>query len=416
VENISSFSVNIPNWIWFRSQKRKMSLSNFLLLCYCFIWNNSDGGWIQAVDNNFRQQLLSSRFRIGSTNDVRAREGRDMNLPEISRECQNDVPCAVSVSAPTAAPMAVSFPFTDSQNNRDEHNAWLLQQQQNDQEQQYQIESTNISSKSSSRKSRRHGKGILPSFLSTKSLATASQSFLDAARIYVERVHRESPTTFWTTAFSIGVFLSWQLLPAMRPILMQLFLASRQSVKRTLGLSLVLPAVSHTSFRHLLVNLFVFLNLSPALTSIKVASSSWASTTRLGSPSKQHGGLSKTALWPFLVGGAVSGNLLFLLFRPGGSCLGLSGVTCAMLGAYAGAVPDQIMRIRVYGVIPVSLRTGTLVLILLAVSLAGSLFMPSSPICHLGHLGGLLFGLLYYQNVMIAGSKQKLPMKMLFGE
>jgi len=86
-----------------------------------------------------------------------------------------------------------------------------------------------------------------------------------------------------------------------------------------------------------------------------------------------------------------------------------------MLAAYASSAPDRVLRIMLMGIIPVSLRAGTMVQLLLVFSLVGSLFMPSSPIAHLAHLGGLLFGLLYYQNVMIAGSKQKLPMKMLFG-
>lgn len=373
---------------------------------------------MQAVDNNssFRQQspMSLSRFRIGSTNDIPATGKRDIHKTETNREYKNNVPYDVPVSAPTAAPTAAPSSFADTQNDRDEHNAWLLQQHQ----QQNDFQSSTFSSTSTST-TRKSKKGLLPSFLSTKSLASASQSFLGASRAYAERVHRESPTTFWTTASSIFVFISWQLvsvISVLRPILMQFFLTSRQSVKDTWGLSLILSAVSHNSFRHLLVNIFVFLNLSPALTSIKVPASSWASKTRrIGSQQQQYAGLSKAALWPFLVGGALSGNLLFLLFRPGGSCLGLSGVTCAMLGAYAGAVPDRVMRIRVYGVLPVSLRTGTLVQVLLAVSLAGSLFMPSSPISHLGHLGGLLFGLLYYQNVMIAGSKQRFPTKLLFG-
>ena len=370
---------------------------------------------MQAVDNNssFRQQspMSLSRFRIGSTNDIPATGKRDIHKTERNREYKDNVPYNVPVSAPTAAPTAAPSSFADTQNDRDEHNAWLLQQQ-ND----FQSSTFSSTSTSTTRKSK---KGLLPSFLSTKSLASASQSFLGASRAYAERVHRESPTTFWTTASSIFVFISWQLvsvISVLRPILMKFFLTSRQSVKDTWGLSLILSAVSHNSFRHLLVNIFVFLNLSPALTSIKVPASSWASKTRrIGSQQQQYAGLSKAALWPFLVGGALSGNLLFLLFRPGGSCLGLSGVTCAMLGAYAGAVPDRVMRIRVYGVLPVSLRTGTLVQVLLAVSLAGSLFMPSSPISHLGHLGGLLFGLLYYQNVMIAGSKQRFPTKLIFG-
>ena len=396
------------------------TISNVLLLCYCFGWTCSDnGGWVQAVDNSFSfREPSRSRVRIGSaasTKDVPERQ-QEMYVERHSnfsvgyrQDVPSPMPASASESAPTAAPTATPSPFTDTQNDRDEHNAWLLQQQY-DQVQQYESQLAQASSSTSTTPRSRRNKGILPSFVLPKSLAKASRSFLDATKLYAQRVQGESPTTFWTAVCSVVVFLSWQLLPAIRSILLQFFLASRKSAKRSWGLSLVLSAVSHTSFRHLLVNLFVFLNLSPALTSVKVPSSSWASKTRT-----PYAGLSKPALWPFLVGGALSGNLLFLLCRPGGSCLGLSGVTCAMLGAYASAFPDRMMRIRLYGVVPVSLRTGTLVQMLLAVSLAGSIFMTSSPICHLGHLGGLLFGLLYYQNVMITGSKQKFPTKLLFG-
>ena len=360
-------------------------ISNALLLCCCFIWNGSNGGWVQAVDNNSRfPRQQSLHIRMGSTND--ARERRSLHLPQSSLGSTKNNPCFSPVYAPTAAPTS----FTDTQNDSDEHNTWLLRQQQYAQEQKYQVSSTSPAPRTMGRRS----KGVLPSFLSTGSLAELSQSILDASKAYTRRVHRESPTTFWTAASSIVIFLWWNLLPAMHPILMRYFLASRQSAKKSFGLSLVLSSVSHNSIRHLLVNIFVFLNLSPALMSIKVPSSSWASKTR-----SKYAGLTKASLWPFLVGGALSGNLLFLLFRRKGSCLGLSGVISAMLGAYACAVPERVMKIRVYGVVPVTLKMKTLVQVLLAVSLAGAVFMPASPTCHLGHLGGLLFGILYYQKM-----------------
>lgn len=379
------------------------STLNIFVICCCFLWRQ--GTLVRATENfvSFSSESpMLSRFGKESANTISSNRKPTVKLADL----KGHVPSCIQSSAPAAAPS--SF-VGNTQNDRDEHTAWLLQQQQYDQ-QQYQIQSSTLSTASAS--SPRRGKGMLPSFVSTQSLATLARSIFQSARVYSDQVYRESPTTYWTALSSIIIFLSWNLLPPARSVLAQYFLASRRSAQQTFGLSLILSTVSHTSFRHILVNLFVFLNLASTISSIRVPSSSWAAKTRLRSSSQ----LSKAALWPFLLGG-LSGNLLFLLFRPGGSCLGLSGVTCAMMGAYASAMPDRVLRIMLMGIIPVSLRAATMVQCILAVSIAGSLFAPSSPVCHLGHLGGLLFGLLYYQNVMIAGSsKQMLPMKMLFGQ
>ena len=308
--------------------------------------------------------------------------------------------------------------YRGGENNHNEHNEWLQQQYQqqqlspSNQYQQFQSTTTTTPQTKNGRKRRRwNDNGILPSFVSTKSLTTASQSIFGTARIYCERLYHDCPTAFWTTSSSLIIFLFWQLLPSFaRPMLLQFFLASRQTVVRSYGLSLVLSTISHTSFRHLLVNMFVFLNLSPAISALLVSSSSLSSRrTRLSSP----------AMWPLLLGGGIFGNLLFLLFRPAGSCLGLSGVTMAMLGVYASDAPDRMLRIMLGGIIPVSIKAGTLVQFLLVFSLAGSLFLPSSPIAHLAHLGGLIFGLLYYQNVITAGGSNNImkiiPTKKIFG-
>jgi membrane associated rhomboid family serine protease len=366
-----------------------------LFLCQCFMGGNNfncgSGGsgsvfflvGVQADDHNnnvrLKQQQTSRNIRFKSSPVIRFHRG--------------------------------------GENSYDEHNAWLQQQQHqqqlspSNQYQQFQSTTTTTPQTKIGRKRRRwNDNGILPSFVSTKSLTMASQSNFGTARIYCERLYHDCPTAFWTTSTSIVVFLFWQLLPSFaRPMLLQFFLASRQTVIRSYGLSLVLSTISHTSFRHLLVNMFVFLNLSPAISALLVSSSSLSRRTRLSS----------SAMWPLLLGGGVFGNLLFLLFRPAGSCLGLSGVTMAMLGVYASDAPDRMLRIMLGGIIPVSIKAGTLVQFLLVFSLAGSLFLPSSPIAHLAHLGGLIFGLLYYQNVIIAGGsnniKKIFATKKLFG-
>mmetsp|Transcript_20943 Transcript_20943/g.44451 ORF Transcript_20943/g.44451 Transcript_20943/m.44451 type:complete len:420 (-) Transcript_20943:163-1422(-) len=411
------------------------TVSNVLVLWHCFVRSKGASVSVQAVGNGnnnhdkkhgiLRRHLdspPSTRFRNESfTNDYISRKKgigsrrnpiRKSNNEEWNNDNNNQdaAPSESPISAPTAAPMGAPSSFLNTQNDNDEHNAWLLQEQQ---QQQYQIESTTFPASSPISRSatgrRRKSKGILPSFVSTQNFSAATRSCFTAVRSYSHRVYSESSTTFWVASSSIVVFVLWNLLPPARPILTQYFLASRRSAKWTFGLSLIFSAVSHTSFRHLVINIYVFLNLSPAISSIKVPSSSWASKTR-----RPYAGLSDAALWPFLLGGALAGNLLFLLFRPRGSCLGLSGVTCAMLAAYASAMPNRVLRIMLMGIIPVSLRAGTMVQVFLVVSLAGSVFVPSSPVSHLAHLGGLLFGLLYYQNVMIK-SNQKLPMTLLFG-
>ena len=360
------------------------TISNLIVL-YCFFTTyGGNGAWVRAVDNNriHRRQLTS---RIRSTDDV---ERSSLQLPK-ARTSRSTVLDLVPSAAPTALPSS----FSDTQSDRDEHNEWLLQQQQYAQ----QFSGSSSQYSSTYQTTRRKSNGLIPSFLSKGSFVEASKSVLEATKSYAQRVQGESPTTFWTAFSSILIFLCWNLVPAFHATLMRYFLASRKTAKSTFGLSLVLSAVSHNSFRHVLFNLLAFLSLSPALLSIKVPSSSWAAQIR----TKHHVGLSKPSLWPFLVGGALSGNLLFLLLRVHGSCLGLSGVVCAMLAAYACAAPERVMRIRVYGVLPVSLKMKHLVQTLFVVSLVGGLFLPSSQICHLGHLGGLLFGILYYQTMFV---------------
>eukprot|EP00536_Pseudo-nitzschia_multiseries_P014349 jgi/Psemu1/214393/e_gw1.688.13.1 len=412
------------------------SVSTALALWYFLAWTLGVSVWVQAIDNNNRSNRKNNVIHSHSNGSVRkqfdfrdesiasnrisVRKGRGAGSKQIlyGNSNQDAAPSQSPTSAPIAIPSTAPTPapssFSNTRSDNDDHTAWLLQQQQYNQQQQYQIQSTTIStvspSSSGAAARRRKGKGIFPSFVSGESLAATTRSLGTSARAYSQNVYRANPTTFWVASSSIVVFFLWNLLPPARSILTQYFLASRRSVRWSFGSSLVLSAVSHTSFRHLLVNLLVFLNLSPALLSIRVPSSSWASRNR-----RPHAGLSTARLWPLFVGGALSGNALFLLFRPRGSCLGLSGVTCAMLAAYASAVPDRVLRFLFMGIVPVTLRAATMVQILLAVSLAGALFLPSSPVSHLAHLGGLLFGLLYYQNVMTQ-SKRMLPTtKVLFG-
>jgi membrane associated rhomboid family serine protease len=75
--------------------------------------------------------------------------------------------------------------------------------------------------------------------------------------------------------------------------------------------------------------------------------------------------------------------------------MGLSGVTMSLIAINARLHPQRVFGI-VVGVFPVRLPAEHMLQILLIGSLVGS-FSQGSRIAHLAHLGGLLFGMLYYK-------------------
>jgi Rhomboid family len=79
----------------------------------------------------------------------------------------------------------------------------------------------------------------------------------------------------------------------------------------------------------------------------------------------------------------------------GGGCMGLSGVTLAMMALQAKLSPDKEFRI-VLAIFPVTLRANMALTCLLIWSVIGSLAR-NSEVAHITHLGGLLFGVGYYE-------------------
>ncbi len=75
--------------------------------------------------------------------------------------------------------------------------------------------------------------------------------------------------------------------------------------------------------------------------------------------------------------------------------MGLSGVTMSLIAINARLHPQRVFGI-VVGVFPVRLPAEHMLQILLIGSLVGS-FSQGLRIAHLAHLGGLLFGMLYYK-------------------
>jgi membrane associated rhomboid family serine protease len=207
-------------------------------------------------------------------------------------------------------------------------------------------------------------------------VSRSATSSLDILQNYSRKLHRTSPSTYWTTLTCLSIFLVWTVTPQL-PLLQEFFLCSRTSIHRSRGLSLILSAVSHKSFGHLLANLVTFVQFA---TKLRIEFGK-----KIGVPSHP--------LLPLFLGSALCSNLLFVSVRTHGSCLGLSGVTMATLAVYACTHPAEQLRV---GFIPFSFPAGVAVWVLLVVSMVGS-FAPSSTICHLGHLGGLLYGIAYFQ-------------------
>jgi membrane associated rhomboid family serine protease len=204
----------------------------------------------------------------------------------------------------------------------------------------------------------------------TNSIFPTKETIFYRIQQYMTNLHQISPSLFWTAISCMIVFVLWQI-PPMEPFLLEMFLCNRSNLIQTAGASLVLSAVSHKSFYHLLVNLVTLVRIGPTVAQNIIT---------------------RQPLWPFLLGSAMASNALFIGGRRAGSCMGLSGVTMSLIAVQAMAFPKRVFSI-VVGV-------------LLVVSFAGS-FLRRSRIAHLTHLGGLLFGVLYYELFINSNRQQQ---------
>lgn len=110
-------------------------------------------------------------------------------------------------------------------------------------------------------------------------------------------------------------------------------------------------------------------------------------------------------VWPVLLGASLSGSLMYIMMdyvvhrqQDSGGCLGLSTVTLGLIAFWARLYPERTLRFLL-GPIPVSMTASMALYALLGWSLIAALFpmVANDSIAHSGHLGGLLFGCLYYE-------------------
>ena len=105
---------------------------------------------------------------------------------------------------------------------------------------------------------------------------------------------------------------------------------------------------------------------------------------------------SRSFLKLYIMGGIFAGffNLLFVNAYSN-SLLGASGAICAIFATFALTNPN--MKVCLIG-IPVAIKPKTILIIYAVVTIVLAI-ISSSNIAHVAHLGGLLFGYLYYKNI-----------------
>ena len=200
-------------------------------------------------------------------------------------------------------------------------------------------------------------------------------SIITSARAYALHLYRTSPDLFYVSATCLAVFVLWRL-PMLQRLLQTNFICNPQNMKSGRIHVLATATVSHISLYHILMNLVTFLSLGPSVQQA-LASTRWP-------------------LWPLMLGAAVTGNVAHLLLGHREGCLGLSGVTLSFIAVLARLYPNRILGMRLMGIFPVRMPAHILLRILLVWSLLGS-FRKNTSIAHMTHMGGLLFGMAYFE-------------------
>jgi len=236
-------------------------------------------------------------------------------------------------------------------------------------------------------------------------------SLASFVRQSVENAYKNtgSPALANTAAACIAVYVLWQIpSPQMNRLLRLYFVCgARNFLPRTSPLrsvtSIVLSSVSHSGLLHLAFNLLALLSIGPSVRGMMTSSAGPAIRYQSGS----HFGIATSStntwpMWPLLFGAAVTGSAFFLcLDRGHDGALGLSGVTLALLAVYSRFVPDRVLQILVGGVVPIGLPAKRLVSLMIIWSVVGLALeargLHSAQVAHSTHLGGLLFGLVYFE-------------------
>lgn len=227
-------------------------------------------------------------------------------------------------------------------------------------------------------------------------LSSQPLSLASFVREAIASMYQTNGPSITNTALAcVSIFVLWYIPPCRQQLLQKYFVCSKYNssmkyiLKRPMRVmsSIVLSAFSHAGLLHLAMNMYALLSIGPTvkqMLSSTPSSLSWP-------------------MWPLMLGAAITGSVFYLVLDSGsgGGCMGLSGVTLSLLAVYAKFVPKRIVGTAIGGIIPLRLPAMQLVTFLILWSIVGT-FMSSvgkrhSNVAHSTHLGGLCFGLVYYE-------------------
>lgn len=175
------------------------------------------------------------------------------------------------------------------------------------------------------------------------------------------------------------VFFLWIILGPLNPLMQETFLVSWNSIVEGRPWTMITSVFSHSMLFHLLINMFVFFGF--------------------GSMLENHLGRKPFLKFYLLSGlaGSIAHSLVsaLLLGRPELMALGASGAVSGVIVLFSIMFPHE--KILILGLIPAPAMLGAVIFVgldlwgLIAQTQGGTL-----PIGHGAHLGGALFGFLYY--------------------
>lgn len=220
--------------------------------------------------------------------------------------------------------------------------------------------------------------------------------FLQVISNFFREMNSFSPTLFYITCTSILIHILWQIpLISISTLLQKHFLCSRNHVVGHYRIwTLLLSAVSHASLYHLAVNLYGFYIFGTSVLKSMRQSNLYPQNYH-----HRHKSINVflSSLWPFCLISAIVSSLCFLLFEGGrSSCMGLSGITLALLALDSRIHPAKELSFFVK-FFPIRLPAQYALYILLGWSVLGSISPQRDRIAHAAHLGGLLSGIVYYE-------------------
>ena len=301
-----------------------------------------------------------------------------------------------SSSSSTTTTTTTSITRTRNWPPQDEHSVWIETQMYNNSNN-YNDGGVSLGGGWVNSNPRRQSLGRFVPTSSSQKILSSATLMLEDMKYYIQRLHQISPTLSYTLLSCIFVHILWYI-PMMRPVLENYFVCKDRNLQPMYrSISVLLSSISHQSILHLIVNLYGFLSFGPTIQRVLVTSS-----------------YPRWPIWPLITGSAITGSLFFLvLSRLGGvmsaaatawGCLGLSDVTLSLATMYARLFPHQQLGIVLFGIIPINMAANKLLRLMVAWSVLGSILSLSghgagsmSDVAHLAHLGGIVYGYLYYE-------------------